>query len=142
MVVKRRKKYRKKLGSRTYHGNTKKRRGKGVKGGRGWAGRWGQKQIRAILELRPDRGFTPVRRREVVAINVSQIDDLAVSGILPKEDGRYVFDAASFGVDKVLGRGTITVPVVVRNASVTERAAAKIRAAGGEVEGVESEADA
>lgn len=142
MVVKRRKKYRKKLGGRTYHGNTKNRRGKGVRGGKGWSGRWGQKQIKAILELKPDKGFTPVRRREIVTINVSELDDLALSGILPKEGDRYVFDAASFGVDKVLGRGYIAVPVIVKNAVVTERAAIKIKEAGGEVEGVESEADA
>ncbi|HIQ10283.1 MAG TPA: 50S ribosomal protein L15 [Euryarchaeota archaeon] len=138
MVVKRRKKYRKKLGSRTYHGNTKKRRGKGVTGGKGWAGRWHQKQIKAILELPPAKGFVPVRRRDVVTINVSQLEDLALSGVLPEENGRYVFDAASFGVDKVLGRGRISVPVLVRNAVVTERATMKIRDANGEVEGIES----
>ena len=142
MVVSRRKKYKKKLGGRTYHGNTKRRRGKGISGGKGWAGRWAHKQVKATLEIQPDKGFTPLRRRDVVVINVSQIEDLALSGVLPKEDGRYVFDAASFGVDKVLGRGAVAVPVVVRNATVTERAAVKIREANGEVEGVESEADA
>jgi len=40
-------------------------------------------------------------------------------------------------VDKVLGGGNITVAVVVKNAAVTEKAAEKIRAAGGEVEAVE-----
>ncbi len=137
MVVKRRKKYRKKLGGRTYHGNTKNRRGHGRKGGTGWAGRWGQKQIKAILVLRDEKGFTPVRRRTVRFLNVSDLDDLALSGVLPKEGERYVFDAAAFGVDKVLGGGNITVAVVVKNAAVTERAAEKIRAAGGEVEAVE-----
>ncbi len=137
MVVKRRKKYRKKLGGRTYHGNTKNRRGHGRKGGTGWAGRWGQKQIKAILVLRDEKGFTPVRRRVVRFLNVSDLDDLALSGVLPKDGERYVFDAAAFGVDKVLGGGNITVAVIVKNAVVTERAAEKIRAAGGEVEAVE-----
>jgi len=137
MVVKRRSKYRKKLGGRTYHGNTKNRRGHGRKGGTGWAGRWGQKQIKAILVLRDEKGFTPVRRRVVRFINVSDVDDLALSGVLPKDGDRYVFDAAAFGVDKVLGSGYITVAVVVKNAVVTEKAAEKIRAAGGEVEAVE-----
>ncbi|MDN5358407.1 MAG: large subunit ribosomal protein [Candidatus Diapherotrites archaeon] len=141
MVVRRRKKYRKKLGERTYHGNTKNRRGKGVKGGKGWSGRWGQKQIKAILEIRKEKGFTPVRRREVIAINVADLDDLALSGILPKEGKKYVFDARSFGVDKVLGRGYITVPVIVKNATVTQRAAMKIVEAGGEVEGFGAEAN-
>lgn len=141
MVVRRRKKYRKKLGGRTYHGNTKNRRGHGTKGGKGWSGRWGQKLIRAILELKAEKGFSPVRRRDIVVINVSELDDLALSGILPKEGEKYVFDARSFGVDKVLGRGYITVPVVVKNAVVTERAAMKIEEAGGEVERVGSEAN-
>ncbi len=141
MVVRRRKKYRKKLGGRTYHGNTKNRRGHGTKGGKGWSGRWGQKLIRAIQVIRPEKGFSPVRRREVVVINVSELEDLAISGVLPKEDERYVFDASAFGVHKVLGRGSISVPVVVRNAVVTERAASKIQEAGGEVEAVESEAN-
>ncbi|NPA77185.1 MAG: 50S ribosomal protein L15 [Candidatus Diapherotrites archaeon] len=137
MVVKRRKKYRKKLGGRTYHGNTKNRRGHGRKGGTGWAGRWGQKQIKAILVLRDEKGFTPVRRRAVSFVNVSDLDDLALSGVLPKEGDKYIFDAAAFGVNKILGGGRISVAVVVRNAAVTERAAEKIRAAGGEVEAVE-----
>jgi large subunit ribosomal protein L15 len=138
MVVKRRKKYRKKLGERTYHGNTKNRRGHGRKGGTGWGGRWGPKQITAIVtRFRDEKGFTPIKRREVNVINVADIDDLALSGILPKEGDRYVFDAASFGVDKVLGSGKITVAVVVRNAAATPRAVEKIREAGGEVEGVE-----
>lgn len=138
MVVKRRSKYRKKLGARTYHGNTKNRRGKGIRGGKGWAGRWHQKQVKAILEIIPDKGFVPPRRRDVVVIDVSQLEDLALSGVLPKDGGRYVFDAASFGVDKVLGRGRISVPVLVKNVAVTERAVAKIRGAEGEVEAVES----
>ena len=137
MVVKRRKKYRKKLGGRTYHGNTKNRRGHGRKGGTGWAGRWGQKQIKAILVLRDEKGFTPVRRRAVSFVNVSDLDDLVLSGVLPKEGDKYIFDAAAFGVNKILGGGRISVAVVVRNAAVTERAAEKIRAAGGEVEAVE-----
>ncbi len=137
MVVRRRRKYRKKLGGRTYHGNTKNRRGHGRKGGTGWAGRWGQKQIKAILVLRDEKGFTPIRRRTVSFINVSDLCDLALSGILPKDGDKYVFDAAAFGVDKVLGSGHISVPVIVRNAVVTGRAVEKIRAAGGEVEGVE-----
>jgi ribosomal protein L15 len=137
MVVKRRRKYRKKLGGRTYHGNTKNRRGHGRKGGTGWAGRWGQKQIKAILVLRDEKGFTPVRRRAISFVNVSDLDDLALSGVLPKEGDKYIFDAAAFCVNKILGGGRISVAVVVRNAAVTERAAEKIRAAGGEVEAVE-----
>ncbi len=135
MVVRRRKKYRKKLGGRTYHGNTKNRRGHGTKGGKGWSGRWGQKLIKAIKEGRgPEKGFSPVCRREVDVINVADIDDLALAGVLPKEGEKFVFDARSFGVDKVLGRGQITVAVIVRGADVSARAREKIEAAGGEVE--------
>ena len=135
MVVRRRRKYRKKLGGRTYHGNTKNRRGHGTRGGKGWSGRWGQKLIKAIKEGRgPEKGFSPVRRREVDVINVAHIDDLALAGVLPKEGEKFVFDARSFGVDKVLGRGQITVAVIVRGADVSAMAREKIEAAGGEVE--------
>jgi ribosomal protein L15 len=64
MVVRRRKKYRKKLGSRSYHGDTKNRRGKGIKGGRGRAGAWDHKKRRFIESLRGEKGFRPPRKKE------------------------------------------------------------------------------
>jgi ribosomal protein L15 len=62
MVVRRRKKYRKKLGSRSYHGDTKNRRGAGIRGGKGRAGAWDHKKSTFRYEVLGKKGFVPPRK--------------------------------------------------------------------------------
>lgn len=123
MVVRRRKKYRKKLGSRSYHGDTKNRRGKGIKGGRGRAGSWDHKKQKFKETLRGEKGFKPPRRRKEQVINVGDLDKYEENGVV---------DVRKYGFTKVLGRGTLTKPLKVIAPAFSERAIEKIRAAGGE----------
>lgn len=133
MVKRHERKYKQYLGSRTWGGgNTKNRRGKGSRGGKGRAGshkhRWTW-----TVNNEPDRfgthGFSPLVRSEIEVINVSRITDLANTGALKKEGGvmKFIFKG------KVLGAGEINVPVSVTAAAFSESAKKKITAAGGSV---------
>ena len=128
MVVRRRRKYRKKLGSRSYHGDTKNRRGAGIKGGRGRAGAWDHKKSTFRYEVIGRKGFVPPRKREEVVINLDKIDEIVNS---PNFSGD-VLDVTELGYTRVLGRGKISKPVKVVAYSFSERAREKIEAAGGE----------
>lgn len=128
-------KWKKRLASRTWGaGNTKNRRGRGSRGGRGYAGshkhRWTW-----ILKYEPDHfgraGF--VNRNaseELETINVSDINSRALGGKLQKEGSMLAVDFKG----KVLGAGSLTMPVLVRAQSFSESAKQKIEKAGGKAE--------
>ncbi len=136
MVVRRRRKYRKKLGSRSYHGDTKNRRGKGIRGGVGRAGAWDHKYSKFYKELLK-KGFVPPRRRRVRSINVGDLEEmlprLVEAGKAEKKDGKVFVDLSALGYDRLTGRGTISTPVVLKVAYATQRAVEKVEAAGGQV---------
>ncbi len=142
MVVRRRRKYRKKLGSRSYHGDTKNRRGSGIRGGYGKAGAWDHKFFLYMHEL-VKKGFKPPKRRERRSINVGDLEEalprLEKEGYAKREGKSIVVDLTSAGYDRLMGRGTISTPVVVKVAYATARAVEKIEAAGGQVIGSGSE---
>ncbi len=125
MVVRRRRKYRKKLGSRSYHGDTKNRRGKGRKGGRGLAGVWDHKKFGYLDLIRErNRGFKPPRRSILREINVGDLEKLLI------ETGKKEIELIGY---KLLGRGRISLPAKVVVSAATENAIKKIEAAGGQV---------
>ena len=128
MVVRRRRKYRKKLGSRSYHGDTKNRRGHGIHGGRGRAGAWDHKKSTYRYEVLGKKGFKPPRKRTEVVINLAKINEIITS---PTFSGDTL-DVTELGYTKVLGTGEITKPVKVVAYSFSERAKEKIEKAGGE----------
>lgn len=128
MVVRRRKKYRKKLGSRSYHGDTKNRRGHGIHGGRGRAGAWDHKKSSFRYEVLGKKGFVPPRKREEIVINLSKINEIVTS---PSFKGDSI-DVTEMGYTKVLGGGNLSKPIKVIAYSFSERAKEKIEAAGGE----------
>ncbi len=143
MVVRRKKKSRYMRGSRTHgYGSIGQHRKSGSRGGRGAAGlhkhKWSW-----IVKYFPDwfgkHGFTrPVTlRTEVRSINVGELNEmvkeLELRGELKHENGMYVIDLASLGINKLLGRGRIERKVKVIVYSATERAVSKVREAGGEV---------
>ncbi len=120
--------------SRTHGAGRKARRGAGLKGGRGRAGankhRFLQLQVlggkHPHLAARPwgRTGFTSKSRTPAdVTLNVS---DLAAFG---SEE----VDLAAHGYTKLLGSGSIAAPVKVTVAKATDRAVAKVQAAGGSV---------
>ena len=53
--------------------------------------------------------------------------------IFEKEDGKYVVDVIELGYEKVLGKGKVTIPMIVKAVEISEKAREKIEAAGGEV---------
>ncbi len=120
MVVRRRSKYRKKLGNRSYHGDTKNRRGKGIKGGRGRAGAWDHKKHLSLSIER--KGFRPPKKKSLRTINVGELERIA--------EGNEI-DLTKLGYDKVLGRGTISTPLTVIAPQFSEKAKEKIEKAGG-----------
>ncbi|VVB73189.1 50S ribosomal protein L15 [uncultured archaeon] len=127
--------YNKFLATRTWGaGNTKNRRGKGSRGGKGYAGshkhRWAW-----ILKYEPEHfgrhGF--VNRNaspKLDATNISAIESQALGGKLKKEGGMLAFDFNG----KILGAGNITMPVHVKAKAFSESAKAKIEKAGGKIE--------
>lgn len=85
------------------------------------------------------RGFTSPKslRRKISIINVGELDELAdkLAGKeqLEKKKGKTVLDLDKLGYNKLLGKGNITKPLLVKIASHSENAAKKIEEAGGQI---------
>lgn len=128
------KRSRKFFGSRNHgKGNAKNRRGKGNKGGWGRAGmhkhRFSYVTVyeRDFMQHGSRKGFTNMQPTTYKTLNLYEIDQLAKMGKLEKREGRYYFE---FG-GKILGSGTISVPVTVKAIAFSSGAAGKIKKAGG-----------
>ena len=143
MVVRRKKKYRKFRGHRSYgKGRHKRARGAGSRGGRGKAGMHKHKWTYTV-KYEPEhfgkRGFT--RPKEVVrklkGINLKELDKLVEKLIEEKaveeENGKIKLNLLKLGYEKVLGSGKITKPLIVEAKAFSEKAKRKIEEAGGEV---------
>ncbi|MHB1419580.1 MAG: 50S ribosomal protein L15 [Bacillota bacterium] len=82
----------------------------------------------------PKRGFTNIFRKEIVAVNISQLNgfepDTVITPELLVEAG--VIKSVKDGV-KILGKGELSKALIVK-ALVSKNAAEKIAAAGGKVE--------
>ena len=121
------KKTEKKRGTRTLgRGGIKKWRGKGHRGGRGYAG--SKKHRKSwILRYEKDhlgkRGFIPKNRKVVRAINLRDLEKLVGNA---KE-----IDLSELGYDKVLGSGNLTKKLVVKAKSFSKLAKEKMEKAGG-----------
>ena len=126
-------------------GNAKNRRGKGGKGG--W-GRAGTHKHRFTYITRYERHWMSHGGRygfanqnagaELPVINLYEIDQLARSGKVEKQDGKLTFDFEG----KVLGTGSITMPIVVRALAFSEKAKEKLKACGGSAVMPEPKAEA
>lgn len=143
------KKSRKYRGSRTHGwGRVGQHRSSGSSGGRGrtglhkhkWSwvmkyaedtngypfyGKHGFEQPKAIVAAR-------------LAVNVGELDamleELVAKGLVQVIEGKYVIDLPKLGFNKLLGRGKVTKPMVIRAVRVSRKAEEKVRAAGGSVE--------
>ena len=149
MVVRRRKKYTKYLGKRyARRGYNDRNRGAGNRGGRGFAG-WRfkkQKYIKIIKEF-PERfkdkkGFTPPIKRDIRSINLNDINEKInvwkELGLTKMENEKLVINLLDLGYDKLLGKGTIDIPVKIITKYASEKAIRKVEEAGGEVVLVEA----
>lgn len=133
------KKYR---GSRTCGGGThKNRRGKGSRGGCGWAGsqRHRSQLAREIGRAQGRYGFhrPPSTVVAVGTINVGAMDEALprwVSlGVAKEAAGAFEVDLGALGYDKLLGTGKVTRKIKVSVERCSPSALAKIEEAGGTV---------
>jgi len=102
-----------------------------------------------VLRYEPDyfgkRGFkTPQSLREKVnVINIGQLDELidklTREKQLTKREGKVFVDLETFGYHKLLAKGKLTKPVLVKVDSYSENAAKKIAEAGGQILGEQRE---
>ena len=127
MAIKNRK-YRRRLGERTYSGNKKNKRGHGNKGGRGFSGKYDVKELKYLKMFGKEyfgrKGFNSIKPRYKY-ITLDDVERMAV-----EKDGKLVCEAKKY---RVIGNGKITKAVEVLAAGVTESAKQKIEGAGGSV---------
>lgn len=130
-------------GARTHGHGKNARRGHGKRGGVGNAGSSTHRFI-SIYKENPRyfgmHGFkrAPELIKKKNTINLGEIQDrlhsLAEKGFAKKENGIYLIDLSSMGIDKLLGSGTITTPMKIIVNEASERAIEKVKNSGGEVE--------
>ncbi len=129
------------IASRTRGRGHKKGRGAGLRGGRGNAGSHKTKRVmyERVGRVWGRHGFK--RPQCVVSanrvINLKDLEELheiwLAAGAAKRDGERVVIDLAAVGVDKLLATGEVSHPYHLTVAASSERAAAKIAAAGGEV---------
>ncbi len=116
-------------GSHTHGwGAKKKHRGGGSQAGKGGSNKFFARKASAIAAGEfGKKGFFPVTSKEVRAINIEQLDELARNNQLKE------IDVSAFGHDKVLGSGKITLALTVKAPRFSAGAKRKIEASGGKV---------
>ncbi len=81
-------------------------------------------------------------KKELAIINLSELEEslerLVSAGQVEVKEGVYHVDLSRLGIDKLLGSGKVTKPIVVWGGKVSAKAAEKLKAAGGGVEGGET----
>lgn len=142
-MIRRTRKIRKMRGSRTVGGGcSKKRRGAGNRGGRGnsdlhkgkwtWVVKYDPKHFGKYGFKRPQRSifkFAPV--------NLDYLDEkseeFVKQGLATSKNGAIEIDVTDLGYNKVLGKGKINRPLVIKSPKFSSLAIQKIEEAGGEV---------
>jgi len=129
-------------GSRTCGGGThKNRRGKGSKGGSGWAGsqKHHSQLAREIGRAQGKYGFHRPQGTTFAlnTINVGVLDEALPKwvslGVAKHSAGAFEVDLDALGYDKLLGSGKVTRKIKVSVESCSPSAQAKIKEAGGAV---------
>ncbi len=128
--------------SRTRGRGSKKGRGAGLRGGRGNAG-LSKHRIIQVIKYDPDhfgrKGFK--RPQSIVsAARTINLDELAermpdwqARGLLDPSGDTISLDLGALGYDKLLGRGNITQPLILKVPQASAKARERVAAAGGEV---------
>lgn len=129
-------------GYRTHGRGKKSGRGAGIIGGHGQAGLGKTGKIGMLKYDRDHFGRHGFKRPQCMVeanrtINVGelgeQMERFVSMGFATKEGDGYKVDLTEAGIDKLLGNGCIDVAVTVIVAEASEKARAKIEAAGGSV---------
>jgi large subunit ribosomal protein L15 len=127
-MVLRIKKTRKFLGSRRWGaGNIKNARGAGDRGGVGKGGRKHKMTFLNVYDKESliHKGFAPLKRRELMIMDLTAISKKAASMQEPKP----TLELKGY---KVLGDGKLTKPMVIKADGFSKSAERKIKEAGGE----------
>lgn len=141
MVVNKRKKSSRSLGSGTYGWGKNKHRNSGSRGGFGNAGT-GKKSHNKKTSVWSERyfgklGFVSKGTRKLVAINLREVDDQVPSWLEQKlvssEGGVIVVDLKKVGYDKLLSSGQLRRKLKLIVSSAAHGVAEKVKAAGGEL---------
>lgn len=143
MALNHRKKNSRHRGSWTHgHGEKKKHRGAGSRGGRGNAGsgkRGDAKKPRywKIKNFSGKHGFTNPTTKKVTTMSLSQlngaIEKIVASGNAIKTDKGFKINFADLGIKKLLGTGIAIHSYEIVVSSATQKAVKKVEAAGGSV---------
>ncbi len=137
----RNRKFQKMRGTRTCGaGSHKKNRGKGNRGGRGMAGthkgKWTWVVKNAPNYFGREKGFKMPNPERSTIINLHELDErieeLISEGLAKKKGDKVEIDITDINCDKVLGKGKITKPLIVKAPSFSGIAKRKIEEAGGE----------
>jgi large subunit ribosomal protein L15 len=142
--IRREKKVRKMRGSRTHGwGIQGQHRRSGRKGGRGKAGRKsGKHKWSWVLKYWPDyfgkHGFHPIPKSITKTINVGELDEVAETlvdkGLAIKSEKGIEIDVTKLGINKILGSGKVTKPLIVKGIEdISKLAEEKIITAGGTI---------
>jgi large subunit ribosomal protein L15 len=133
-------KVRKQRGSRYMGwGQVGQHRKSGARGGKGRAGGRKHFWIRTVKyesERFKNKGFLPPSAKKPApeTINVGELEDLARKVLTEYGvKGGNELDLTALGIDKVLGRGSISVPLNIKVAEITSSAQEKIEEAGGSI---------
>jgi large subunit ribosomal protein L15 len=98
-----------------------------------------------VIKYDPDyyskTGFTSPKghrlRHETNTVNIGALDDLSEKFAVEQEKGKLFIDLQNLGYTKLLAKGRITRPLVVKVAAFSHVAAEKVKEAGGEIVGAE-----
>ena len=120
-------------------GRSGQHRDSGMQGGHGNAG-WKRHRWSSVIRYGWEigkTGFTPVNPKDQNTINVGEldlgIDTLTAQGKTKQAQDRIEINLGEMGYTKLLGNGRITRPLRIIVAQCSEKAAAKISQAGGQV---------
>ncbi|MGZ7095191.1 MAG: uL15m family ribosomal protein [Methanobacterium sp.] len=142
-MIRRTRKIRKLRGSRTVGGGcSKKRRGAGHRGGRGNAGlhkskwtctvKFDKKHFGKYGFKRPPKSISKFN-----TVNLEYLDqkseELVEQGLAHKKNNTIEIDVTDLGYNKVLGKGRINRPLVIKSPKFSSQAKQKIEEAGGEI---------
>ncbi len=122
--------------NRTHGAGRKARRGAGLKGGRGRAGANKHRfvQLQILGGKHPHLAATPWGRKGFTSKSRKAPDvTLNVGDLKAAFDGATDIDLGAAGVTKLLGSGDVAGAFTVTVAKATDKAVAKIEAAGGSV---------
>jgi large subunit ribosomal protein L15 len=141
-MIRRTRKIRKMRGSRTIGGGcSKKRRGAGHRGGRGnaglhkskwtWTVKYDPKHFGKYGFKRPQRSILKFN-----TVNLDYLDEkseeLVQQGLAQKKSDTIEIDVTDLGYNKVLGKGKVNRPLIIKSPKFSSQAVLKIEDAGGE----------